>query len=114
MKQTNDYRQDFFPAIYIQEESDPRPLGEYGRLLLQNLKQEYPDRYWQLSFDGTLMKRVHEREQELNEKKLRLIAKLEKQYPRPHTDSILIVANHMGMLSDQADAVIQQELKQPI
>lgn len=113
MPQTNDHLQELLPAICIHEE-DSRPLGEYGRILLQNLKEHYPERYWQLSFEGTLMKRVHEREDELQEKKLHLIAELEKLSPRPRTDSILIVANHMGMLADQADAAIREELNQPI
>lgn len=113
MSQTNDQLQELLPAICIQEE-DTRPLGEYGRILLRNLKEYHPDRYWQLSLEGTLMKRVHEREDALQEKKLRLIAELEKVYPRPRTDSILTIANHMGMLADQADAVIREELNQPI
>ena len=105
-------QQKLLPAIYIRDDS--QPLSAYGLELLHNMKESYPERYWQLSFEGTLMERIRQREQELTELKLRLLDELEHQSPRPKTDSFLIIANHMNALAEQAGAIIAEELKKPV
>lgn len=110
MKQTNEHAQGFLPAIYIYENENQPPLGEYGRELLRNLREKNPDRYWQLTLEGALMPQLHQKERELREKKLLLVAELERQFPRPRTESMFDISRHMGMLSDQADEVIRKEI----
>lgn len=105
-------QQRMLPTVYIQDSG--RPLGAYGLELLQLMKEQYPDRYWQLSFDGTLMERIRRREEELMDLKLRLMEELEHQSPRPKTDSFLAIANHMNGLAEQASLIIQEELKKPV
>lgn len=102
------------PAIYVQDNRDGPPLGSYGLEILRNMKQNYPDRYWQLTFDGTLMEKIRAREEELMDLKLRLMDELERRFPRPRTDSFLAVASHMSELAEEADQVVGGQLQRPI
>lgn len=118
--QTDTRQKEFLPAypaqvIQVEASSEEnRPLGNYGIAILQTMKDEHSDRYWRLVFDGTLMEKIYAREDELNEMKLRLMAELEKQNPRPRTDSFLAVANHLNVLAEQANAFIQEEIKKGV
>lgn len=111
---TNYEQLSLLPAIYIQDSRDNKPLGNYGMEILKVMKSDYPDRYWQLTFDGTLMEKIHAREEELHELKLRLLDNLERRSPRPKTDSFLAVASHMNHLAEEAGLVIDEELKKPV
>ena len=115
--QTDTRQKEFLPAYQVQvgpSGGEDRPLGNYGIAILQTMKEEYPDRYWRLVFDGTLMEKIYAREDELGEMKLRLMAELEKQNPRPKTDSFLAVANHLNVIAEQANAFIQEEIKKGV
>ena len=114
MIMTNYEQRSLLPAIYIQEERDSKPLGAYGVSILKNMKTNYTDRYWQLTFNGTLMEKINAREQELTELKLRRMDELEHRFPRPKTDSFLAVASHMNSLAEEAGKVIEEELKKPV
>lgn len=115
--QTDTRQQEFLPAFQVQVPSsgeENRPLGNYGIELLHTMKEQHSDRYWRLVFDGTLMEKIYAREEELNEMKLRLMAELEKQNPRPRTDSFLAVANHLNIIAEQANAFIKEEIKKGV
>ncbi len=101
-----------FPAVCMQQ--DGGPLGAYGREILSNMRENYPERYWQLSFEGTLMEKIRAREQELAEQKLTLLTQLEQNDPRPRSDSFLAVANHMTRLAEEAEAAMADEIKKPV
>lgn len=104
------------PAFYLERFSSQEevPLGAYGQEILFNMQRSYPQRYWQLSFEGTLMKAVRERERELIDTKLFLMEQLEKKFPRPKTEDFLEIASHMNRIDEEAESIIKKELLKSI
>lgn len=104
------------PAFYLErwQTGEEMPLLVYGQEILANLQRNYPERYWQLSFEGILMKSVRERETELVEAKLFLMQELEKKFPRPKTGDFLEIAAHMNQIDEEAEKIIKKELVKPI
>lgn len=103
-----------FPHILVNSENDDFPLGSYGCELLKYMKKNHPDRYWELSFNGDLMKKLHTREIELMDFKMDMMSELEKKFPRPKTENFLEIASHMDLIDEQAETIIKQELLKPI
>ncbi|MEG0691917.1 MAG: TnpV protein [Oscillospiraceae bacterium] len=103
-----------FPQILVNQQQDDFPLGSYGCELLKYMKKNHPDRYWELNFNGELMKTIHTREIELMNFKIEMMEELEKKFPRPKTDNFLEIASHMDLIDEQAETVINQELFRPI
>lgn len=99
-----------FPQILVNQEQDDFPLGSYGCELLQYMKEYHPDRYWELSFSGGLMKAIHTREIELSDLKIEIMEALEKKFPRPKTEKFIEIAEHMSLIDEQAETIIRQNL----
>lgn len=114
--QTTTITQPVIPAFYFErwQYQEEMPLGAYGCELLKNLRHEYPERYWQLSFEGKLMKTVREREIELIDMKFLLMQSLEKKFPRPVTGDFLAIAAHMNQIDEEAERVIKRELRKAV
>lgn len=102
------------PQILVNDEQDDFPLGNYGFEIIKYMKENQPERYWELSFDGKLMKTVNRRERELADFKITLMEELEKKFPRPKTDKFTEIAAHMDIIDEQAELVIKQEIIRPI
>ncbi|WP_373889740.1 TnpV protein [Paludicola sp. MB14-C6] len=102
------------PQIEIIPEADNYPLGKYGRTLMKYMEENYNDRFWELTLEGTLMKKLHEREEQLSEMKLSFMEQIERTNPRPITDEILVTARHMEWIAQQAEEMVREELYQPI
>ena len=51
-----------YPELQISKnpEADRIPLGKYGQICLNFIKEEYPDRYAELRMSGDLMPLMHE------------------------------------------------------
>lgn len=51
----------FYPELQISNDptADTTPLGKYGQMCLNFLKEEHPDRYAALFMDGELMPLMH-------------------------------------------------------
>lgn len=111
---TNNLMQTAFPTIVLPPESIPEPLGRYGVEMLHNLKQNQPDRYWQLVFSGKLMETLYRREKEIKDLRLTLLKALEEKYPRPRPATLIEIAKHMDVLSAAVDEVTEKELKKAI
>ncbi|MFZ2537513.1 MAG: TnpV protein [Oscillospiraceae bacterium] len=103
-----------FPQILVNQEQDDFPLGSYGCELLKYMKKNHPDRYWELNFNGKLMKTIHTREIELMDLKIKIMEETEKKFPRPITENFLEIASHMDLIDEQAETIIKQELLKPI
>lgn len=63
------------------EETDKRPIGKYGQMYLNYLKDEHPERFAELRMSGELMPMVHKVNDETHEQVKELSCKLMKQYP---------------------------------
>ncbi len=73
------------PLIQVSKdtEADTTPLGKYGKMCLDFIKDEYPDRYAELRMSGDLMPLMHE----VNEEAYRQIKALtEKQLAKEQYD----------------------------
>ena len=58
-----------YPSIQVSNESgDDQPLGRYGRMALEYLMENSPDRYTILKMDGSLMGVMHRVQTEAAEK----------------------------------------------
>ena len=111
---TNNLIRQNFPTIVLPPENTPQPLGRYGAEIIRMMKENFPNRYWQLLLSGNLLQTVYRREQEIKRLRLELLSELTKKYPRPKTDLFAFVAKHMSVLGEAVDEVIEKELKKPI
>ena len=72
-----------YPNLQISKdkEADKRPIGKYGQMHLNYLKDEHPERYAELRMSGELIPLVHKVNDETHEQIKDLSGKLLKQYP---------------------------------
>lgn len=72
-----------YPNLQISKdkEADKRPIGKYGHMYLNYLKDEHPERYAELRMSGELMPLVHKVNDETHEQIKELTCKLMNQYP---------------------------------
>lgn len=85
-------------------------VGEYGRLILENMEKNYPIRKQELEVTGKLQIKIFERENELLNLKNKLEDKYKKQYPQPITKEIKVIAKYQQMI----DSLVEEELMNEI
>lgn len=77
------------PDLQISNSSEAdRPLGRYGRMALEYLKDNQPERYTILKMDGSLMEVMHRVQDEAMEKIEALTQQMLQQEPMPQTEDI--------------------------
>lgn len=71
-----------YPELQISRNpvADKRPIGKYGQMYLNYLKDEHPERYAELRMSGEIMPLVHKVNDETHEQIKNLSSKLMKQY----------------------------------
>ena len=75
------------PDLQISNSSEAdRPLGRYGRMALEYLKDNQPERYTILKMDGSLMEVMHRVQDEAMEKIEALTQQMLQQEPMPQTE----------------------------
>ena len=85
------------PDLQISNSSEAdRPLGRYGRMALEYLKDNQPERYTILKMDGSLMEVMHRVQNEATEKIEALIQQMLQQEPMPQTEDILERTRHLN------------------
>lgn len=78
------------PDLQISNSSEAdRPLGRYGRMALEYLKDNQPERYTILKMDGSLMEVMHRVQDEAMEKIEALTQQMLQQEPMPQTEDTL-------------------------
>ena len=87
---------------------DNRPLGQYGRMALSYLRDNYPDRYIALKLDGSLMETMHRVQREATEQIERLTQQMLMDALMPVTDDILERTRHLNDLKRMAEETILQ------
>ncbi len=102
------------PQIEIVPQEDNYPLQRYGKQLMKYMEENHEDRYWELITQGLLMKKLHEREEQLKDMKISLMEQIEKKNPRPITDDFFKVVQHMEWIQSQAEEMVREELYKPI
>ena len=104
----------------LQISNDPkadRPLGRYGRMALEYLKEQQPDRYTALKMDGSLMEIMRRVQEEAAERIETLMQQLLQQDPLPvnpdtglPTEDTLERARHLNSLKRQAEETALLEI----
>ena len=88
-----------------------KPLGKYGRLRLNFLKQQHPVLYNTMLLSGSLYPHLMEVEQTAESRMQQMMAELLKQNPAPDkAQNQLMWVQHMNSLKAQAEELVMTEL----
>ena len=92
--------------------SQPKiPLGKYGRMRQNYLKQHHPVLYNSMLLNGTLYPHLMEVEQTAESRMQQMMAELLKQNPAPDkAQNQLMWVQHMNSLKAQAEELVLTEL----
>ena len=100
-----------YPNLTISNDSkDDQPLGLYGRMALEYLQAEHPQRYMTLKMDCSLMSVMHKVQDEATEKIESLIQQMLLKAPMPDTEDIMARTRHLNSLRSEAEAAIVRDL----
>ena len=104
--QTGDY---LLPNLTLHQPKNP--LGKYGRMRLNFLKQQHPVLYHTMLLNGTLYPHLMELEQTAESRMQQMMAELLKQNPAPDkAQNQLMWVQHMNSLKAQAEELVMTEL----
>lgn len=85
-------------------------LGRYGRMALEYLRENHPQRFMFLKMDGTLMKKMHR----VNEDALKQIEVVTQQMlqkePMPDTEDTLERTRHLNSLRRSAEEIVLRKM----
>ena len=88
-----------------------KPLGKYGRMRLNFLKQQHPVLYNTMLLSGSLYPHLMEVEQTAESRMRQTMAQLLKQNPAPDkAQNQLMWVQHMNSLKAQAEELVLTEL----
>lgn len=99
-----------YPNLQISNDGrDDQPLGQYGRMALEYLQTEHPQRYMTLKMDGSLMSAMHKVQDETTEKIESLIQRMLLKASMPDTEDILVRTRHLNRLRSEAEETIVRD-----
>ena len=104
--QTGDY---LLPNLTLHQPKTP--LGKYGRMRLNFLKQQHPVLYHTMFLNGSLYPHLMEVEQTAESRMQQTMAQLLKQNPAPDKEQNQMAwVQHMNSLRAQAEELVLMEL----
>ena len=104
--QTGDY---LLPNLTLHQPKNP--LGKYGRMRLNFLKQQHPVLYHTMLLSGTLHPHLLEVEQTAESRMQQTMQELLKQNPAPNKERHQMEwVQHMNSLKAQAEELVMNEL----
>ena len=104
--QTGDY---LLPNLTLHQPKNP--LGKYGRMRLNFLKQQHPVLYHTMLLNGSLYPHLMEVEQTAESRMQQTMKQLLKQTPAPDKESQQMAwVQHMNSLKAQAEELVMNEL----
>nr|WP_253298078.1 TnpV protein [Paenibacillus sp. MSJ-34] len=101
-----------YPQLQIsnQAEADQQPLGKYGRMALNYLRNHHPQRFMSLKMQGNLMEKMHQADREANEKIEQLTKQLLRFRPMPQTEDILERTRHLNQIKSTAEELVLNDI----
>ena len=100
-----------YPNLQISNDLEAdQPLGRYGRMALEYLKESDPDRYTALKMDGSLMEAMHRVQNEATEKIEAMIQQSLLKSPLPQTEDTLVRVRHLNSLKLTAEEIVTREI----
>lgn len=91
-------------------EADQQPLGKYGRMALNQLRNHHPQRFLILQMQGDLMEKIHQVEQEALERLEQLSEQLLRLHPMPQTEDTLVRTRHLNQIKSTAEELVLNEI----
>ena len=120
MKNTNTVRTEIhyaqveeyqLPLLILPQTDDSEPLGKYGRMRLDYLKNQHPVRYNQMLLNGTLWPHLQDVQKTAYEWLERTMTTLLDKYPASDKECAqLLWVAHMNGLKAQAEEVVVREI----
>lgn len=99
------------PDLQISNSSEAdQPLGRYGRMALEYLRENHPERFTTLKMDGSLMEIMHRVQDEATEKIEALTQQMLQQEPLPQTEDIMERTRHLNSLKLMAEETVLQSV----
>ena len=99
------------PDLQISNSSEAdQPLGRYGRMALEYLRENHRERFTTLKMDGSLMEIMHRVQDEATEKIESLTQQMLQQDPMPQTEDILERTRHLNDLKLMAEETVLQTI----
>ena len=99
------------PDLQISNSSEAdQPLGRYGRMALEYLRENHPERFTTLKMDGSLMEIMHRVQNEATEKIEALTQQMLQQEPLPQTEDIMERTRHLNSLKLMAEETVLQSV----
>ena len=104
-----------YPELQISKkpEADRIPLGKYGQICLNFIKEEYPDRYAELRMSGDLMPLMHEVNEEAHKQVKDLTEKLMKKEQFDKSDTIERTRIYNTCQAEAESIVLNEFVYQP-
>lgn len=100
-----------YPNLQVSNDSRAdQPLGRYGRMALEYLRENHPDRFTILKMDGSLMEIMHRVQEEATERIEALIQQMLKGDPLPEAVDTLERTRHYNSLKLQAEEIVLHDL----
>ncbi|MBS5912820.1 TnpV protein [Paenibacillus macerans] len=101
-----------YPDLQISNraEADQQPLGKYGRMALNFLRNQHPQRFLILKMQGNLMEKMHQVEQETRAKMDALTKQLMRLHPMPQTEDILERTRHLNQIKSTAEELVLNDI----
>ncbi len=89
-------------------------ISKYGKLILENMKKNYPYRLQELEITGQLEIVLFKREREIIEIRDKLKEKFEKENPKPKTSEIYVISKYYEMINGMVDEQLINEIQKQI
>ena len=85
-------------------------MGRYGRMAMEYLKENHPNRYTALKMDGSLMTIMHSVQQTATEKIEELTQEMLSREPMPDTEDTMERTRHLNSLKLSAEEIVIKEI----
>nr|WP_076146526.1 TnpV protein [Paenibacillus odorifer] len=101
-----------YPNLNISNEAnvDQQPLGRYGRMAMNYLRDNHPQRFQILLMQGILMETLHNVEQEALERTEQLTEQLLRLRQIPKTDDTLERTRHLNQIKTTAEELVLNDI----
>jgi len=101
-----------YPKIQVSNdpEADEKPLGKYGMMALNYLKQNHLYRFNQLQIEGELIPLMHQVNEEAYQKLEMLQEQMLKVNPIPNPEDTYQTYQHRDMIRTQAEEIVLREI----
>ena len=91
-------------------EDDSQPLGKYGRMAMEYLHENHPQRFMILKMDGTLMEKMHRAHKEAVGKIEYITQQMLEVEPMSATEDIMEKTRHLNSLRSSAEEIVLNEI----